>query len=77
MDLASIQDKIVQASRDGFAYAVNEFEAGASGIAVPIADIGDTQAVLGTTAPANHFARPGMVDWVVDILRRAAMTLRG
>lgn len=76
MDPTSIRAKIEAAAQGGFIQSINEFEQGASGIAVPIPNIGDTQAVLSTTASVDHFRKDGEVDRVLDILRRTAMSLR-
>ncbi|MEM7061220.1 MAG: IclR family transcriptional regulator C-terminal domain-containing protein [Pseudomonadota bacterium] len=75
-DLGAIREKIDEAARLGFSYVEGEFELGAAGLAVPAHFIGNRQAVLGTTASANQFARPGELDRMLDILRRAAMSLR-
>ena len=76
LDAASIRSEIEQAAMQGFAFSNNEFELGAAGVAVPTPDVVGTPSVLATSATANHFARPGELDRVVDILRKAAMTLR-
>ncbi len=76
MDRTSIEGKINQCAEQGFAFSNNEFELGAAGVAVPTPDVIGTPSVLATTATANQFARVGEIDRVVDILRKAAMTLR-
>lgn len=76
LDRNSIRTKISQAAEQGFAHTVNEFEAGAAGVAVPLPDIMENQAVLATSASVNRFAGEGELDRVLDILRRAAMSLR-
>ncbi|QBY01333.1 hypothetical protein E2K80_11850 [Rhodophyticola sp. CCM32] len=76
MDLASIRAKVEAAAQHGYVLSTSEFEQGASGIAVPIRNIGETQAVLSTTASVDHFRKEEEVDRVLDILRRTAMSLR-
>ena len=76
MNRASILGIVQHAATEGYAHSVAEFEAGAAGVAVPIPDISGTQAVLATTASVNQLAREGELDRVLDILRRAAMSLR-
>ncbi len=75
-DVSSLRQRIEQAARDGYTYAVGEFEVGATGLAVPLQPIGGSEAVLGTTASINRFAREGELDRALDTLRRAAMILR-
>lgn len=77
MDRASILSKIETAAKDGFAYVENEFESGAAGVAVPIPDIGHSNAVVATTDTVNQFSQPEERNRVLDILRRAALGLRG
>jgi len=76
MDLNSIRAKIQLSVENGYAYSTNEFELGAAGLAVPIPRLSDTPGVLATSATVNQFARDGELDRVLDILRRAAMSLR-
>ena len=76
MNRASILGIVQHAATEGYAHSVAEFETGAAGVAVPIPDISGTQAVLATTASVNQLAREGELDRVLDILRRAAMSLR-
>lgn len=76
MDRAAILSKISLAAKAGFAFVENEFEPGAAGVAVPIPDIGETQAVVSTTDTVNQFAKDGELNRVLDILRRAALGLR-
>lgn len=75
-DRASVLAKIERAAELGFAYVENEFEPGAAGLAVPIADIGSAHAVVATTDTVNQFAKAGEMDRTLDILRRAALGLR-
>lgn len=75
-DLASLGTKIQRAEKQGYAKALNEFELGAAGVAVPIPDVGESQAVLATTLSARQFNLEGEEDRVLDIMRRAAMNLR-
>lgn len=76
MDVEAIREIILNSAKQGYSYSVNEFELGAAGLAVPIPDMSDTQAVLATTASSNQFAREGELDRILDILRRAAMIFR-
>lgn len=76
MDLVSIRNKIEQAATQGYAFVRNEFEMGAAGIAVPIGSIGASPAVLATTASINQFDKTAEFDRALDVLRRAAMSLR-
>lgn len=75
-DPASLRAKIQTAAKQGYAVSLGEFELGAVGMAVSISNIGDTQAVLATTLSAREFKREGEADRILDILRRAAMSLR-
>jgi len=75
-DLASIRNKIEQAAARGYAFVRNEFEMGAAGIAVPIGKIDASPAVLATTASVNQFDKAQEFDRALDVLRRAAMSLR-
>ena len=76
LDRNAILAAVEQAAAQGYAHSTDEFEMGAAGLAVPIPDLSGTQAVLATTASVNQFAREGELDRVLDILRRAAMSLR-
>lgn len=76
LDRDSLGRKVAQAATQGFAYSKNEFELGAVGMAVPVISGTQTPMVLATTATVNHFAHEGQFDRSLDILRRAAMTLR-
>lgn len=76
LDHAAIEAKVQKAAVQGFAYAANEFEMGAAGVAVPVQGISQTQAVLATTASVNSFNDQSQLDHVLDILRKAAMSLR-
>lgn len=76
LDRPAIQAEILAAAARGFAFAANEFEMGAAGVAVPVQGISQTQAVLATTASVNYFDRQSQLDHVLDILRKAAMSLR-
>lgn len=76
LDRASIREAVQEAARLGYAHTAAEFETGAAGVAVPIPPISGAEAVLATTASTNRFARDGELDRVLDILRRAAMSLR-
>lgn len=76
MDLNSIRQKIEKAAEQGYAQCASEFELGAAGISVPVSVISHTQAVLATTASVNQFSVVGEIDRVLDILRRAAISLR-
>ncbi len=76
LDRAVIADRVEEAARQGFAYAVGEFETGAAGIAVPVPRIGAAEAVLSTTAASNQLASASARDKVLGALRRAAMSLR-
>lgn len=75
-DRPTILAKVQEASTQGYALSVSEFETGAAGLAVPIPDISGAQAVLATSATSNQFARKDELDRCLDILRRAAMSLR-
>ena len=77
MARGSIRQKIVQAARQGYACSVDEFELGATGLAVPTLAIGESQAVLATTASTNQFSREGELERALDVLRHAAISLRG
>ena len=76
MDRGAIREAIQICVEQGYAHCVSEFETGAAGVAVPIPDISEAQAVLATTASVNQLAREGELDRVLDILRRASMSLR-
>lgn len=76
MDLDSIREKIAQANRSGFAHVINEFEMGAIGLSVPVNNVGDREAVLGTTASTNLLKHEDEFDRTLDTLRSAAMILR-
>lgn len=76
MDRAAILQKIDAAAHAGFAFAENEFEPGAAGLAVPIPDIGDRQAVVATADTVNQFSKPEELNRALDILRRAALGFR-
>lgn len=76
LDPDVVRTKIAEAAGQGYAYAVNEFEMGAAGLAVPVPAIGGREAVLGTTAPANQLSAKGALDDMLGTLRRAAMSLR-
>jgi len=75
-DRASLLTIVRQVAVEGFAHSVGEFEVGAAGVAVPIPDLSGAQSVLSTSASVNQFARAGELDRALDILRRAAMSLR-
>ncbi|MFT5796096.1 MAG: IclR family pca regulon transcriptional regulator [Ascidiaceihabitans sp.] len=72
----AIRAKIEQSADQGYAFVRNEFEMGAAGIAVPIGKIGMSSAVLATTASINQFDKAAEFDRALDVLRRAAMSLR-
>jgi len=76
LDRPAMEAQILQAAAQGFAYAANEFEMGAAGVAVPVQEISQTQAVLATTASVNSLNVQRQLDHVLDILRKAAMSLR-
>jgi IclR family pca regulon transcriptional regulator len=76
MDVGSVRSKIETAAKQGYAFVRNEFEMGAAGIAVPIGPIGESPAVLATTASVNQFDKPAEFDRALDVLRRAAISLR-
>ena len=76
MDRQAIRSKIQLCAKQGYAHCISEFETGAAGVAVPIPNISKAEAVLATTASVNQFAREGELDRVLDILRRASMSLR-
>lgn len=76
MDLSSVRSTIKQAAALGYSFVRNEFEMGAAGIAVPIGKIGASVAVVSTTASVNQFDKPEELDRALDVLRRAAMSLR-
>lgn len=76
MDIQVIQKEILDSAMQGYSYTVSEFELGVAGLAVPIPDMSDTQAVLATTASSTQFEREGEFDRILDILRRAGMSLR-
>ena len=72
----ALEAQIQKAAAQGFAYAANEFEMGAAGVAVPVQEISQTQAVLATTASVNSFNDQSQLDHVLNILRKAAMSMR-
>jgi IclR family pca regulon transcriptional regulator len=72
----AIRATIEQSADQGYAFVRNEFEMGAAGIAVPIGKIGMSSAVLATTASINQFDKAAEFDRALDVLRRAAMSLR-
>ena len=74
---ADVEGKIAQAALQGYAHVVEVFEMGAAGVAVPIPDISQTQAVLATTSAAHLMARPAQLEKVLDTLRSAAHSLQG
>ena len=76
-DLGSLRAKIDAAAREGYAHAVGEFEVGVAGLAVPIANIGEAQAVLASSAPVSARNQSAVFEQTLDVLRRAAMSLRG
>lgn len=76
LDRPALEAEIHKAATQGFAFAANEFEMGAAGVAVPVHGISQTQAVLATTASVNYLDRQSQLDHVLDILRKAAMSLR-
>lgn len=73
---AALEAQIQKAAAQGFAYAANEFEMGAAGVAVPVQEFSQTQAVLATTASVNSFNDQSQLDHVLNILRKAAMSMR-
>ncbi len=75
-DLSLIRKSIADARLQGFAFAADEFEMGAAGVAVPFPMISNTQAVLATTTSSEYFSAQGRRDHVVDILRQAAGSFR-
>jgi IclR family pca regulon transcriptional regulator len=76
VDLGSIRDAIRKAATQGYSFVRNEFEMGAAGIAVPIGKIGSSPAVLSTTASVNKFDDAIEFNRVLDVLRRAVMSLQ-
>jgi len=70
LDLSLIRKSIAKAATQGFAFAADEFEMGAAGVAVPFPMISNTQAVLATTTSTETFSEDGRLVHVVDILRR-------
>ena len=72
----SLSEKIDAVAAQGYASARDEFELGATGLAVPIAPIGGAETVLGTTASTSRFDQTGELERNLDALQRAAMILR-
>lgn len=77
VDRASIRTKIADAARTGYAHVVGEFERGAAGLAVPAPPISGAEAVLATTASANRLSEKDALDYALDVLFSAALSLRG
>lgn len=76
MDPMLVRDKIDQAAAKGYAFAMDEFELGAAGVAVPIPMISNTQAVLATSTSTYVMEQDGQLDHVLGILRQAARSFR-
>lgn len=76
MDPALVHKKVAQAATQGYAFAADEFEMGAAGVAVPIPMISNTEAVLATTTSTHILAQAGQLDHVLGILRKAASNFR-
>lgn len=66
----------VQAARDqGFALVTSEFEAGVSGLAVPIGRLGETKTVIGVSGPVTAFDAPPEFDHCLATLQMCAVAL--
>ncbi len=76
-DIDVIREDIALSAKRGYAYTANQFELGVGGLAIPIADINGSQAALSTTASLIHFKKEGVLEDTIDMLRRAALSLRG
>lgn len=76
-DPSSIRAKVLAAAEHGYALVRDEFEMGATALAVPIGTLGRTEAVIGTTLPSSVPVDGPEFERVLEILRRAARSLRG
>lgn len=74
-DRARIADEIAAAGGLGYCVARGQFEAGATGIAVPVGPPGDVRAVLGVSDVNARFPDDAAVLDVVTRLRGAALEL--
>ena len=74
-DPTELRARIRETAANGHCHVENEFEMGASALAVPVGQIGGVPAALGTTASVNAMDDPATRNRVLDILRRAAMGL--
>lgn len=77
LDRAVISDRVARARAGGVCHVDGEFEPGAAGVSVALGRLSGQVAVLGCTNSSNAFAEPAERDRVTDILRRAALSLRG
>lgn len=68
--------KIIEAAREGYAFASNEFELGTAGVAVGCGYINGCEAALGVTEAVTHFEHPGRIAEVLDLLSKAAIGLK-
>ena len=76
-DRAEIAARVEAAAAQGFAHAAEEFETGAAGLAVPARELSGTRTVLATTDAVNRLSSPAQIDRALDVLRQAAIALRG
>lgn len=74
-DPGALREAIGAARRDGFAFAVGEFERGAAGLAVPVGRIGGAAAALGTTAAAERLSSQDAQARTLATLQDAAIAL--
>lgn len=74
-DRARIADEIATAAEQGYCVTRGEFEAGTTGIAVPIGARGTVKAVLGVSDVTRRFPDDQAVTDVVNALRRYALEL--
>lgn len=77
LDPDELAKKIAAAGRQGYALVQDEFELGASGLAVPAGALGADAAVVGTTAATSKLNDSANQGRTLAILREAAQALSG
>lgn len=75
LDADCLRTAVETAREQGYAFARDEFELGAAGVAVPLGALGQVPFVLATTASVNAFDEPGRLERVLDVLRRSALAI--
>lgn len=77
LDLAVIRNDLSDIAKVGFCFLENEFERGASALAVPVGLMSGRPAVVGITNTINRLSDEQERERSVDILRQTSMALRG